>query len=183
MKKSNSIIPSTKLLCVSGFPDYSITTDGRVWSHPKRRSSTTGRWLKTNKMSNGYLLVVLCKNNSKFPRLVHRLVLETFVGKCSKNMECRHLNGNPADNRLENLCWGTRHENEQDKIRHGTVRRGENHPDSKLTEQDVRLIFSTYWDGAYELDELANNFNVNTGTIHNIVHKETWKHIWNNKYE
>lgn len=36
-------------------------------------------------------------------------------------MECRHLNGNPVDNRLENLCWGTHSENEYDKHRGRTV--------------------------------------------------------------
>ncbi|MBW1729194.1 MAG: HNH endonuclease [Deltaproteobacteria bacterium] len=173
-----NIIPSTKLLCVSGFPDYAITKDGRVWSYPKRRSSTTGRWLKSNKTSNDYFQVVLCKNKKKFPQSVHRLVLETYIGKCPKNMVCRHLDGNKANNHLDNLCWGTRHENEQDKIKHGTVRRGENHNDAKLTEQDVRLIYGVYWDGAYELDELAKHFSVNTGTIHDVVHKRTWKHLW-----
>lgn len=33
---------------------------------------------------------------------------------------CRHLNGNPYDNRLENLAWGTPSENMLDKVRHGT---------------------------------------------------------------
>ena len=50
---------------------------------------------------------------------VHRLVLETFVGPCPEGMECLHKNGDPSDNRLENLRWGTSSENALDTVRHG----------------------------------------------------------------
>ena len=51
---------------------------------------------------------------------VHRLVLETFVGPCPAGMEACHNDGNPANNRLENLRWDTGSENMRDKRRHGT---------------------------------------------------------------
>ena len=35
-------------------------------------------------------------------------------------MLCRHLDGNPHNNRLDNIVWGTVVENEADKVRHGT---------------------------------------------------------------
>jgi hypothetical protein len=35
-------------------------------------------------------------------------------------MQCRHLNGIPTDNRIENLCYGTISENIRDQVRHGT---------------------------------------------------------------
>ncbi len=53
--------------------------------------------------------------------VVHRLVLEAFVGPCPDGMECRHLDGNQTNNWLDNLAWGTKQENEADKIRHGTL--------------------------------------------------------------
>lgn len=51
--------------------------------------------------------------------LVHRLVLGAFVGPCPAGMECRHLNGDSTDNRVENLAWGTHVENVKDVIAHG----------------------------------------------------------------
>jgi hypothetical protein len=42
---------------------------------------------------------------------VHRLVLLAFVGPCPAGHEVLHLNHQPADNRLENLRYGTRSEN------------------------------------------------------------------------
>lgn len=52
--------------------------------------------------------------------LVHRLVLEAFDGPCPEGMECRHLDGDPTNNRLANLRWGTRSENNLDRVAHGT---------------------------------------------------------------
>jgi len=42
---------------------------------------------------------------------VHTLVLRTFVGPPPAGLECLHLNHNGADNRLDNLKYGTRREN------------------------------------------------------------------------
>lgn len=49
---------------------------------------------------------------------VHHLVLSTFM--CSKpntgkRIECRHLDGNPANNFVDNLRWGTVKENRADR--------------------------------------------------------------------
>lgn len=49
----------------------------------------------------------------------HRAVLLAFIGPCLDGMECCHNNGDPLDNRLENLRWDTRQANTIDKINHG----------------------------------------------------------------
>lgn len=69
-----------------------------------------GRLLKPGSYKSGHVSVAIGKNNS---RLVHQLVLESFVGARPENMECLHLNHNPKDNRLANLKYGTRQENIQ----------------------------------------------------------------------
>jgi hypothetical protein len=68
-----------------------------------------------------------------------------FRGPCPPGMEACHNNGDPTDNRLCNLRWDTHANNEADKIRHGTyfIRarlKGERNGNSKLTEEEVRLI-------------------------------------------
>lgn len=50
---------------------------------------------------------------------VHHLVLEAFVGPRPAGLETRHLNGDPSDNRLANLTYGTPSENQRDRVRHG----------------------------------------------------------------
>lgn len=163
------------------FPDYSITRDGQIWSWPRRLADGRywdGRWLKSilNKRT-GYLRVTLRGESELEIVYIHTLVLETYIGPRPDGMECRHLNGNPADNRLENLAWGTPKENAQDRRLHGNVLYGELNGQSKLTEEQVKLIFSAYHDGAYFQYELAEMFGVNKGTIQAIVTKRSWKHV------
>ncbi len=50
----------------------------------------------------------------------HRAVLLAFVGPCPEGMEACHNNGDPLDNRVENLRWDTRSNNTLDKVAHGT---------------------------------------------------------------
>jgi hypothetical protein len=82
----------------------------------------TGRVLSPGAYSNGRLFVILRDGQHGYNRQVARLVLAAFVGACPPGMECRHLNGNHTDNRIENLAWGTHVENEADKKIHGTGR-------------------------------------------------------------
>lgn len=72
---------------------------------------------------SGHLRVGLTlADGSPVQRYVHHLILETFVGPCPPGRECRHLDDRPANNRLTNLSWGTRHENAADAGRNGRTR-------------------------------------------------------------
>lgn len=68
----------------------------------------------------GYKLVMLSAGKRRIMKQVHSLVLEAFVGPRPPGMVCCHNNGDPADNRLENLRWDTQSSNLFDAVRHGT---------------------------------------------------------------
>ena len=129
----------------------------------------------------GYLQVSLSKDHRKVVRKVHGLVLEAFVGSRPQGMECRHLNGDQRDNRLENLAWGTHKENTADTISHGNfnfhpfpVMRGEKHPRAKLTSDQVRQIRKLYETGKYGQWRLAGLFSVSRSVIQKVVTNETY---------
>lgn len=88
----------------------------------------------------GYLGVSLYQDKRVWTVRVHTLVLSAFVGPCPEGMECRHLDGNPSNNRLENLAWGTRLENAGDRHRHGTTLAGEKNHASKASDAEVAEI-------------------------------------------
>ena len=114
---------------------YEVSDQGRVrsldrivkarhgaWHKPGVTYSGTrrmkGRVLRPGASTSGHLHVVL--RNPKKSRTIHAIVAEIFIGPRPNGMEIRHLNGNPADNRLVNLEYGTRSENSEDSKLHGT---------------------------------------------------------------
>jgi hypothetical protein len=79
-------------------------------------------------------------NKIRKSHLVHKLILWTFRGFAPEGMECRHLDGNPQNNKLTNLVWGTKLENSADRRRHGQWEGGEGNGNAKLTKQNVYHI-------------------------------------------
>jgi hypothetical protein len=139
--------------------------------------TTPERILKLNKMSSGYQLINLFKNNKSKGFLVHRLVLTCFIGPCPKGMECRHLDGTKDNNCLDNLCWGTATENQADRQQHGTKCIGTKNPMAKKTEKEIKEIRRLYSVGAYNQYELADMFNLTQTTVGAIVNHKLWRHI------
>ncbi len=100
---------------------YQVSNLGRVkslerkvrsinWYTGKEFSRTVHeRILKPGPVNSGHLYVVLGHGEAGKP--VHQLVMKAFIGEAPQGMEVRHLNGDPTDNRLENLRYGTRTEN------------------------------------------------------------------------
>ena len=106
---------------------YEVSNQGRVRSvdrivefadgHSRRYR---GRVIKQSVNGGGYPVLGLWRGGRGEGARVHRLVLAAFVGPCPEGEEVRHRNRIKTDVRLANLEYGTRAENEVDKITHGT---------------------------------------------------------------
>lgn len=86
---------------------YEVSSHGRVQRigcDPKR--TTVG--------AQGYDVVSLNRPGEQVTRTVHSLVLEAFLG-FGDGLEARHLDGNRANNMVDNLRWGTSLENARDR--------------------------------------------------------------------
>lgn len=78
--------------------------------------------MKTVTRETGYQTVMLCENNIRRQFYVHRLVLLAFRGPPQRpGLEVRHLDGVSRNNKIANLKWGTRSENQNDRRTHGTM--------------------------------------------------------------
>lgn len=137
--------------------------------------------------------IYLCNNKGQYVKRVSRLILETFVGPCPEGMECCHNNGNPEDNRLENLRWDTRSNNHLDKIKHGTMPHEACISQGKLTEKQIKQIRKTIEPlppgsckraltperrkRAKLIIKFAEQFNVSRDTIYSVVNRKHWNHI------
>ena len=118
---------------IPGCDGYFASDEGRIFStRTGVRRELAAAWHK------GYLHVFVrygTGRQSKRREPIHKLVLLAFAGsKPSTAHECRHLDGNAANNTPGNLAWGTRAQNVADAIQHGThacLRRGADHPRRK----------------------------------------------------
>ena len=101
---------------------YEISSHGQIRSVDRTLPDGRryrGKMLSPYSLPSGYRKVNLARDGKRFPKYMHRLVLETFHGPCPEGMETRHLNGDRSDNRVENLKWGTPTENNLDIVAHG----------------------------------------------------------------
>ena len=97
---------------------YEVSSWGRVKSLPRARTKG-GLLTPFPRGENNYPSITLRDGSEKRSHHVHTLVMVAFVGPRPDGMECRHMNGDPADNCLDNLAWGTPVENGRDTVRHG----------------------------------------------------------------
>ena len=156
---------------VSGHSGYEVSDHGRVRSyrtlqgHPCKKP----RIMKLM-VVQGYLHIKLGRS---FQSTVHRLVAAAFLGPCPEGMECRHLDGDRLNARLDNLIYGTKAENYDDRRRHGTHNTGERHGNSKLTDARASLIKTS----TTSAKELAEKFGVTPSSISKVRTGRSWTHV------
>lgn len=85
---------------------YAATKDGKIWSHKRKKFMTP------TPIYSGYVRVRIRDFDPQCP-LVHRLVAFTYIPNPENKSEVHHKNGIRNDNRVENLEWVTREENNQ----------------------------------------------------------------------
>jgi len=164
------------------FPDYEASTDGRIRSLERTVKQTNGstrtfpsKVLKPGYNKKGYAIVTLIgPDRSRNTRLVHRLILETYHRPRWDGEECCHVDGNPSNNHIDNIYWGTPADNMKDKIAHGTYVRGERVGNSVLTEEQVLKIYEITRQPC-NLDDLAAEYGVSRSGIEAIKYRKYWK--------
>ena len=158
---------------------YEISSAGRVRSN-KRVGETSfgkraygGNEVKPLSRPNGYMVVNLTKSGMRKQILVHRAVLEAFLGACPTGFQACHNNGIRSDNRLENLRWDSVSNNHADKELHGTSQKGESNPAAKLNESAVAEIRASN----ESISSLSERLGVSRGCVEKVKYKATWKHV------
>lgn len=168
---------------IDGFPDYEVSDLGKVrsWKVWGRKKDDPARLLSPGSQEGGYLNVRLSRDGKVYPKLVHRLVLETFVGPCPDEMESRHINGDSTDNRLTNLEWSTHMDNMQDKVAHGTLMQNRSVGDdctwAKLSSGQVEQIRVEYAAGGTTHQRLADKYGTSRQNIGLIINHKNWKKV------
>lgn len=125
--------------------------------------------LKTypNKKKKGYEQLVLCKDGVKTKCRVHQLVARTFLGEKPPGQIVRHLDGNPSNNAIDNLAYGTASDNKRDDLWLNQTRVAKIKPEY-LTDIRARIARGeTYV-------SIARDYGVNGECISAIAKGRTW---------
>lgn len=167
---------------VPDWPGYRVGYNGSVWSCRNSHAVETARWrrLSPRPDRDGYLSVTLQNSGVRKTVKVAHLVLDAFVGPRPEGAEAAHWpDGDVTNNSADNLRWALHWENIGDKVRGGTVARGEGHGSAKLSDDDVRAIRAQYRRGkrGSGYRAIGERFGVSGNQVRLIVQRRNWGHV------
>lgn len=149
---------------------YEVSNLGRVKSLPKKGFKKEAIRKTGMDVRNGYVTVILRKNNIPYTKRVHSLVVEAFLGiKTTKKLVANHINGQKTDNRLENLEIISQRDNIKHAINIGLTRipiKDERY-NSKIKEKDFPKLLELFKTDMTSKD-IAKLFRVGPTTISRI---------------
>lgn len=165
-------MPSMKT--IPGFSRYAIDTEGTVWSLITSRARALRPYCRPK---DGCCTVILFDDAHRaHARYVHQLVARTFIGPPAPGQEVNHRDGDRTNNRLSNLEWMTRSENQLHSRRvlgrHAGVALGNANGNVKVTKAVVRTIRRSSEGSA----ALAARYGITRCSVWQIRTGRTWAH-------
>jgi predicted XRE-type DNA-binding protein len=154
---------------------FMATEDGRIYSIARKngRGVAKGGFRKLQKHPQGYLFI----NAGDRQQLVHRLIAMAFIPNPEGKEFVNHINGIKTDNRVENLEWVTRQENENHAYGTGLKNStGSSNTMAVLNEAKVKQIKELNTLG-FNTAKIATQFGVTGSTISRIIKGKIWKHV------
>lgn len=110
---------------------YQVSNNGFIRSLDKFDSigrRIKGKHIKPQESRFGYYRVSLCREGKVTTHSVHRLVAQAFIPNTDNKPEIDHINTIKTDNRVENLRWVTKKENNENPLTNMHRKRGNEHP-------------------------------------------------------
>lgn len=114
--------------------------------------------------SEGYIHYDVINNSEKG----HRLIAQTFLPNPNNYPQVNHINGNKADNRVENLEWCDNAHNQQHAWDTG-LQQKRTPPNAVLTQLQADEIRKEYLSDKLSQRALAKKYNVSKTTIADIL--------------
>lgn len=154
---------------------YKVSNKGRVASVKQGFRKWIMRQFRNH---HGYYEISLTKDGVPKRLKVHRVVAEAFlvhpVGKDIVN----HKDGVKTNNCIENLEWCNAQYNTRHALDSGLFipKRGAEHPNSILSEADVRSIRKAH-EGGVSSRDLARKYHTAQSTIWRCVHRRTYRDV------
>lgn len=167
---------------IDGYPQYYVTTDGRVWSN--LRKNGIERFIKQTEQ-DGYLSVVLYNDGKPKGFRVHRLVAQAFIPNPNCKPYINHIDGNRSNNVVTNLEWCTQKENvnhsicvlgkwsNSEKQRHTASMLGKSL--RKLTMEQANELRRLHKENKVSLTKLSEMYQLNLTSVKRILNGKAYK--------
>lgn len=126
------------------------------------------------KTRKGYFRCTLCKDKKTKRYFVHRLVILTF--KEESNLEVNHIDGNKINNKLDNLEYCTRSENQKHAYKIGLA--NINYCTIKIKQYNKQNIFIKEYESAHEVERQIGISQQNINACINNKRKSAGGFIW-----
>ena len=181
--------PNPEWRVIAEFPMYEVSSEGyvrtwrrksRKWRNPQPGVRDEPVVLKGSVSPLGYVAFILRKEAGGKPyrRTAHRLVAQAFLAPPEPGQtDVCHNDGNPANNRVENLRWDTHQNNQRDMLRHGTAQCGDSCVTAKLTDAEALEIFLAVISGPRGTQKrIAKKYGVSRALVCNIAKGNIRKH-------
>lgn len=153
---------------------YQISNYGRVKSFAQRH-----RILKPFlERRTGYLACELRFQGKRGDRAIHRLVARAFVPNPDNKPQINHVDGIKWNACASNLEWVTLEENCQHALKTGLRLAGAEHPDAKLTNEQI--IYVRENPDNLKGHELAKKFGITATAISYIQQGKTYRNAGGN---
>lgn len=149
---------------IEEFPNYYITSLGRVWSNYSKK------WLTPSINQRGKhkrYYVSLGRGNKRY---IHRLVAEAFIPNPYNLPEVDHKDTNGLNNNVNNLQWSTHQENMENTITQENIKKNSGYF-VEIEEIATGKIFVGY-------EEVAKAFGVSKACVSNHLNGRVKNPKW-----
>lgn len=163
---------------------YQASNTGKIRSLPRNANRTDGmpckikgRVLKPAMNKDGYYKCALCVDRKLKSYRVHILVAKTFLGK-KEGLEVNHIDGNKANNCLDNLELISHRENVIHSFKNGLQisLKGSQVHNAKLKEWEIPCIRLMMNDG-YSARKMARLYKMDKSVFLGIKNRKLWAHV------
>lgn len=136
-----------------------------------------GKLLSTKIAKDGYVPTGIIDYGGKKIHGLHRVIATIFIPNPNNLPEVNHIDGVKHNNRVDNLEWVTKSENQLHEVRVLQQRNGEKNCKNKLKEEQVIEIYNFCKEGKMKYKDIAELYNIEACQVSLIVSGDKWKYL------